>query len=201
MPHCFWAEFAASGKDIFRFDTRIYIDPVSNIKEKDCCIGAVIGKNPGSAKAAAVGNGIQPIELNGDKLLPSVRNIVLKSYNKADIQPPERAYIQILNLFYLCNPNLNQAVSALKKNQNAANCPTENLSFPWVWYVWGCASKSLNPFKSRFLKLKSDNHFYYDKIRSMVVTGPASVSAFAKHTQGLKHEYVVPYLAGIVKKG
>jgi hypothetical protein len=130
MPHCFWAEFAESGKDVFRFDTRIYIDPVSDIEDKDCCIGAVIGKNPGSAKSAAVGNGIQPIELDGDKLLPSVRNIVLKSYGEAGIQPPQRAYIQVLNLFYLCNPDLGQAVSALKKNQNAANCPTENLFFP-----------------------------------------------------------------------
>jgi hypothetical protein len=200
MPHCFWAEFEKSGKDVFRFDTRIYINPVSKIGDSYCCIGAVIGKNPGSAKSAAAGSGIQPIILDGDKLLPTVRSIVLKSYREAGIQPPQNGYIQVLNLFYLCSPDLGQALSALKKNHNAANCPAENLSFPWVWYVWGKASETLNPYKTRFSKLKSDNHFYYDKEKSEVIAEPASVSAFAKHTQGLKHAYIVPYLAGIIKK-
>lgn len=201
MPHYFWAEFAESRKDIFRFDTRIYINSINGIENNDCCLGAVVGKNPGSAKSVAIGNGLQPIELDGDKLLPTVRNIVLKSYNEASIQPPQRGYIQVLNLFYLCNPDFAQAISDLKKNQNAQNCLTENLSFPWVWYVWGGASETLNPYKGRFSKLKSSNHFYYDKKKSKVVAKPASVSAFAKHTQGLKHEYLVPYIAEVIKKG
>ncbi len=201
MPHYYWAEFVESGRDVFRFDTRIYINSIDSIERNDCCIGAIVGKNPGSAKPVAIRNGIQPIKLDGDKLLPTVRNIIIKSYKEAGIQPPPKGYIQVLNLFYLCNPDLGQAISALKENKNTRYCLTENLSFPWVWYVWGSVSEILNPYKGRLSMLQSINHFYYDKEKSKMVAEPASVSVFAKHTQGLKHVYVVPYIAGVIRNG
>ena len=201
MSHFFWAEFVEIGNDTFRFNTRIYLNPVTGIVNGDHCIGAVVGKNPGSAKSIAVGNGIQPIELDGDKLLPTVRNIVIKAYNASGTHIPDRGYVQVLNLFYLCNPNLDKAISELINNSNAQNDPTESLSFPWVWYVWGSKSEMLNPYKRRFTNLNTSNHFYYDKELSKVIAKPASESAFAKHTQGLKHAFVVPYISGVIKNG
>ncbi len=199
MSHYFWAEFLELGNDTFRFDTRIYLHPIKRIKNGDHCIGAVVGKNPGSAKSTAVGTGIKAIELDGDKLLPTVRNIIIKAYNESGIHIPERGYVQVLNLFYLCNPNLDKAISEVENNTNAKNDPAENLSFPWVWYVWGSKSEILNAYKGRFSSLKSNNHFYYDKELSKVVSKPATERSFAKHTQGLKHALVVPYISGVIE--
>lgn len=199
MPKYFWAEFIEKGVNIFRFDTRIYINSVNSIEINDNCIGAIVGKNPGSAKSTSIDNGIQPINLDGDKLLPTVRNIIVKSYKESGINCPERGYIQVLNLFYLCNPNLDEALSELKKINCTYTCPTENLFFPWVWYVWGGASNALNPFKTRFSQLNSTNHFYYDKELYKVIDKPASNYSFAKHTQGLRHVLVVPYISDLIK--
>jgi len=199
MSHYFWAEFEKIGDDIFRFDTRVYLNSISEIRETDHCVGAVVGKNPGAAKPSAIGKGIQPISLDGDKLLPTVRNIFVKSYREAGIDLPERGYIQILNLFYLCDENLGQAIAKLRKNHHAKNCLSENKYFPLIWYVWGDSSDDLNPFKERFKQLQSRHHFYYDKIHDHVVSEPASISCFAKHTQGLRHDSMVPYIAELIK--
>lgn len=199
MSHYFWAEFEKVDGDIFRFDTRVYLNAISEIRATDHCVGAVVGKNPGSAKSSAIGKGIQPISLDGDKLLPTVRNVFVKSYGEAGIDLPERGYIQILNLFYLCDENLGQAIATFKENRHAKNCLSENKHFPLIWYVWGDSSDELNPFKERFEQLKSSHHFYYDKVNGNVVSEPASISCFAKHTQGLRHDSVVPYIAKIIK--
>ena len=200
MSH-YWAEFTQLGKDTFRFDTRIYIRSINSTEKSDRCVGAVVGKNPGSAKAGIIGKGIQPIELEGDKLLPTVHNIVKKAYMAAGIQTPERGYIQVLNLFYLCNPDLGKAIIALKENKCARNCSTENRSCPWIWYVWGGASEALTPYQNRLSNLIGNDHFYYDKEKSKVIAESPFATAFAKHTQGLKHDYVVPYIAGLLKNG
>jgi hypothetical protein len=117
------------------------------------------------------------------------------------MNPPTSGYIQVLNLFYLCDPDLGRALEKIRTNDKAQNCLTENTIFPWVWYVWGGESSALSPFKERFSQLNSRHHFYYDKSLSKVVDKPASKSAFAKHTQGLKHEYVVPYISGLINNG
>jgi len=201
---CFWAEFVKIGNDTFRFDTRIYLKPISKIKRSDHCIGAVVGKNAGSAKSTASEKGLQLIDLDGDKLLPTVRNIIIDSYKRAGDELPKNGYIQVLNLFYLCNPKLNQAISAISTNKEGVNCPTENQKFPWVWYAWGngqCkkTSKQLNPYKGRFVNLKSNNHFYLDPKTEKVVSEQPSEIEFAKHIQGLTREHVVPYISELIK--
>jgi hypothetical protein len=45
-------------------------------------------------------------------------------------------------LFYLCNPSLNEAIAAIKKNKGVKNCHTEGRTFPWVFYVWGGQNKN-----------------------------------------------------------
>ena len=196
----FWAEFKKLGNNIFRFDTRIYLDPIDEIKDSDNCIGAIVGRNPGSAKAGIIGKGMQPIAPDGDKLLPIVRNIVCQAFDMAEIKIPQRGYIQVLNLFYLCGPDLKEAISDLEQNEYARNCLTEQKEFPWIWYVWGGESKSLNPYKARSLKLKSNQHFYLNQRIGKVMSEIPTNSSFAKHAQGLKRDLVIPYLSDILKR-
>ena len=195
----FWAKFEDIDEDTFRFDTRIYLHNVEAPKEGDICIGAIVGKNPGSAKSSVNNSELQPINLDGDKLLPTVRNIVTKAYEQAQTPLPERGFVQVLNLFYLCNPDLEAAITSFEQSNGSKNCSSENGHFPWVWYVWGGKSDKLSPFKKRFAAINTANHFYFDKERSCIVNKLASANVFAKHTQGLKHEYVVPYIAQLVK--
>jgi len=76
----FWAKFEKVDGQIFRYDTRLYIHSIKSPCNEDNCIGAIVGKNPGSAKANNENNcSLQEINLDGDKLLPTVRNIIEKS--------------------------------------------------------------------------------------------------------------------------
>lgn len=47
----YWAKFKKIDDNIFRFDTRVYLNPTKSPGENDICIGAIVGKNPGSAIA------------------------------------------------------------------------------------------------------------------------------------------------------
>lgn len=47
----YWAKFKKVDDDTFRFDTRIYLIKISEPSDDYICIGAVVGKNPGSAIA------------------------------------------------------------------------------------------------------------------------------------------------------
>ena len=194
----FWAKFIDSEENTYRMDTRIYLNAVNAPGEADVCVGAVIGKNPGSAQASLQSDDLQPISLDGDKLLPTVRNIVLKSYREVGMSPPVNSYVQVLNLFYLCDPNLDSAISSMMVNKSPLTCPSEDQNFHWVWYVWGGESEYLDSLKSRFSNLKSDDHFYYDSRRSELCKRPAQSGDFAKHTQGLKHEYIIPHLSSLI---
>jgi len=196
----FWARFEEIDRSLYRYDTRIYIKPVNNIKEDDVCLGAVVGKNPGSAKGE-VSHNLKEIDLDKDKLLPTVRNIFLKAYELANIELPVRAYIQVLNLFYLCEPDLNLAKDEAKGKIIKGICKTENKDFPFVWFVWGGNDNFLNSYKNRFSSLKSKQPFYYDNKKGEVIQNiPTDISS-AKHTQGLTHDFVVPHIANVLKNG
>jgi hypothetical protein len=69
-----------------------------------------------------------------------------------------------------------------------------------VWYVWGGENKTLNQFKQRFQKMDTPHHFYFDPQRIKIIESVPSEHDFAKHTQGLKHEYVIPFLSLLLKK-
>jgi len=153
-----------------------------------------VGKNPGSAKAGNPSTlSLQKIRLDGDKLLPTVRNIVLKAYTAAGKQPPRGSYIQVLNIFYLCDPVLSRAINSINRHTNLAVCQTETQSFPWVWYVWGNENPLLSEFKTRFSGLNTKVHFYFDKNEDVVVSATPGLKSFAKHTQGLKQEKIIAY--------
>jgi hypothetical protein len=48
-------------------------------QESGKCVGAIVGKNPGSAKPTQLGVW-GPLNLDGDKMLPSVRNRFVAAY-------------------------------------------------------------------------------------------------------------------------
>lgn len=197
----FWAEFRKINNEMFRFNTRIYLNNILTPEENDICIGAVVGKNPGTAKPSNVVGCIQPINLDGDKLLPNVRSILLKSYARENLSIPERGYVQVLNLFYLCNANLEEAINSINKIPSPIICNSEEKLFPWLWYLWGGSDFSLNKFKNRFASINTKSHFYYNQSAARIENSAATKDSFARHTQGLSHELVVPYIASILKAG
>ena len=197
MSH-FWAKFLSVDGETFRIDTRIYLNDIDAQKKDDVCIGAIVGKNPGSAKPSASSVELQPIELDGDKLLPTVRNIITKAYLEVHALLPERGYIQVLNLFYLCNPIFSDAIASIGKVAEPPHCKSESGIFPWVWYLWGDESDDLNPYKERFSKICANHHFFFDNRAKEIKDRLPNGHEFARHTQGLKHEYVIPHIAQII---
>jgi len=196
---CYWARFERKGSEYFRYDTRVYLEDVDTVERQDACIGAVVGKNPGSARPTnPSGSVIQPIDLANYKLLPNIQSIVSKAYSHRQIQMPSRAYVQILNLFYLCDADLSSGLDKLK--HLAGNfCDTESREFPWVWYVWGDNDPRLSELKLRFHNLRSRRHLFYDPSQSQIRTHCPRPEEFARHTQGLRHDLVVPALASCIE--
>lgn len=194
----FWAKFEKYGNDIFRLDTRIYLDDIKEPNIMDKCIGAVVGKNPGSAKRSNNSASLQAIDLNGDKLLPTVKNIIQKAYQEANINPPKNAYIQVLNLFYLCNKNLDEAIVSMKNSHGPKTCKSEEKIFPWIWYVWGAQDNTLDSYKKRFFRIQAGSHFFYDKNNGKIQNNVPDTKDFAKHTQGLRHDLIVPYIVTLL---
>ena len=196
----FWARFQKVENDIFRYDTRIYLTEIRIPHETDTCIGAIVGKNPGSAKAKDLSqSALQEIYLDGDKLLPSVRNIVLKSYSNAGKQITDGEYIQVLNLFYLCDPDLTNAIKSIRKYHSPMHCDSESKVFQWVWYVWGGEDENLTDFKIRFSKVNTTRHFYFGGDSKSIINNMPGARDKARHTQGLTHELVIPYIGRILK--
>jgi len=191
----YWAKFKEHD-NLYRFDTRIYFESVNEILDRDECIGAVVGKNPGSAipNGAATGQFCE-INLNNDKFLPTVRSIIRKSNPNI----VGRKYIQILNLFYLCNPNLGEAIKDFESANYPKICETETKKFPWVWFMWGLYKKKLTSKKKRFTDIQTSKKFYLDNQTGKVVESFPEDSVCAKHTQGMKQDLVIPYLRQILK--
>jgi len=159
VPH-YWAKFKTVDSAVFRFDTRIYLHSIDKPADNDATVGCVIGKNPGSALGEIGRRRLAPIALSGDKFLPTVRAIVSKAYLAAELPLPERGYIQVLNLFYLCNRHLVEAKRSYAAVQRPPRCPAEKLSFPWAWYVWGGTDRTLDPLKKRFRRRKDGSAFF-----------------------------------------
>ncbi|SFK54556.1 hypothetical protein [Methylophaga sulfidovorans] len=200
--HTYWANFKNIDGYLFRFDTRIYLKPISDVLPNDECIGAVVGKNPGSASPLYHSDGIIPIDIGNDKLLPTLKSLIEKSYNNSNLSLPDRKYIQVMNLFYLCEHNLPLAIHKNMRSQKAITCKSECNNYPWIWYLWGNGrdnnAKLLNAFKQRFRTIKSEHHFYLDKNSSQIVWSMPDATDFAKHLQGIPHRKVLPTISYLI---
>lgn len=193
----YWAKFKRheSGR-IFRFETRVYLSDIPKCTSTDPVIGAVIAKNPGSAQpSAGAPRTIQPIQLANDRLLPTVRSIVRKAYRGAKTDAPQRGYIQVLNLFYLCDNDFKHAIREISRIDNPPIDPAESKRFPWVFYLWGDYTHNKAQFIQRFTDLDARHHFYFDKNDTIVVPGVPVEKSFAKHTQGLNQKPIIEHMA------
>lgn len=191
----YYARFEPVAEQVFRFDTRIYLGK-HNTEEGGECVGAIVGKNPGSAKPTQLGV-LAPLNLAGDKMLPSVRNRFIAAYQKAGKSIPANAFVQVWNLFYLCNPNLGAACSEMSRSVNPTLCPSENKKPKITWFAWGGNDGYLNPFKQRFLADQGSG-FYYNHRSRMIVSRIPSITDFAKHPQGMPATPIVNHLAGLL---
>lgn len=174
---------------------------ISKPSDDDICIGAVVGKNPGSAISAENINGsLQSIDLNGDQLLPNVKSILTKAYESVNKSIGTNEYIQVLNLMYICDKDLSNAISRISQYDKLSYCETEQKSYPFIWYVWGNSDKNLNEFKKRFSGINANNHFYIHTQTKKICANVPGISEPARHTQGLPHDLVVPFISKLVEQ-
>jgi hypothetical protein len=131
-------------------------------------------------------------------MLPSVRNRFVAAYQKSGKTVPENAFVQIWNLFYPCNPCLEEACFALSSFQNPPLCRSESITPKVLWFAWGDSNSRLNMYKTRFLSRNYPNSFFYDpKIKSIVGCKPTELH-FAKHPQGMLASPVVDHLVNVL---
>ena len=181
---------------LFRFDTRIYLNGYEP-ENTGNCVGAIIGKNPGSAMPNKL-NELIPLELNGDKMLPTVRNRFIDGYILAKKEIPSNSFVRVWNLFYICDADLSSACQKVASYKELLICSTEDEAVPIVSYGWGGYDEQLNYFKERFIDKAWPRQFYYDHERSCVITNPPTIQSFAKHTQGMPSKPVNEYLANVL---
>ena len=127
-----------------------------------------------------------------------MKSILLKSYEYSNKDIENNSYIQVLNLMYICDKDLKQAINKHKKHSSVVFCDTEKKSFPFIWYVWGGSNVGINKYKDRFSQLNRSEHFYFDNKSKIIVESFPSSQDSARHTQGLSHDFVVPYISTIV---
>lgn len=193
----YYARFEIREGSLFRFDTRIYLGN-GEPNEKSYCVGAVVGINPGSARYRVL-NEYQQLELGKDKMLPFVRNRFIAAYRKACRQPPHGAYVQILNVFYLCNEHLSQAITQLEQFSNPPMCPGEQSTFPITWYAWGAESAQLAALKQRFMKRHDLQSSFMNRDRQTFGTGVPNQMEFAKHPRGMPALPIEEKLASLLQ--
>ena len=205
--NCYWAYFKEENGEIFRFDTRIYFQPIDKPSDNDECICAVIGMNPGSAKPQKINNNeIQEIILDKDKTLPNIKSIFLEANNEKRLNTKNK-YIQVLNLFYLCNENANVAKEKAKTElskylSEQYICPSEKNKFNFIFYAWGLA-KGINNYKTRFIDKNdhfSKNHLWFDKETEKVMTILPNKNDKVKHPIGLTHENLILPIRSLLNK-
>jgi len=192
----YFARFEKVDGVLFRFDTRIYLNGYDPSKNSSC-VGAIVGKNPGSAIPKTLSE-LVPLELNGDKMLPTVRNRFIDGYKLAKKKISLNSFVRVWNLFYICDPDLNSACQKATNYKNLPTCSTENEGVPIVWYGWGGHDQRLNLFKERFIAKTWPHQFFYDHNKSCVNTQPPTIKSFAKHTQGMPSKPVNEHLANVI---
>jgi hypothetical protein len=195
---CYWACFKNENGNIFRFDTRIYFQPIDKPSDKDKCICAVIGMNPGSAKPKNMkSNEIQEIVIGKDKTLPNIKSIFFKAYGKTNFDGAHK-YIQVLNLFYLCNEKASvaksQAINNISKYLSESYiCPSEKNKFNFIFYAWGL-TKGIDEYKTRFIDKNnslSDYYIWFDKEKGEIKTTLPNKNDNVKHPIGLPHGKII----------
>lgn len=193
----FVAKFQRINGNLFRFDTRIYLGSFTKDSPSHC-IGAIIGKNPGSAKPRTLDT-LEPLQLDGDRMLPFVGNRFCAAFQQLGQTLPPNSFVRVWNLFYLCNANLKQAKSTFSTVPGEHFCPTESEEVPLSWFGWGGDDQKLNPFKARFLGRELRTPFFFNsRTRRVQATLPSATDP-AQHTQGMPALPIETYLVEILR--
>lgn len=192
----FVARFEKIDGHLFRFDTRVYLESYTP-DTRSQCVGAIIGKNPGSAKPRNVGR-LEPLDLDGDKMLPFVGNRFRAAYEGLRKPVPENGFVRVWNLFYVCNASLAQAIRTYSALSTHPFCPTENERPPLVWFGWGGNYFALNPFKNRFLQREHTQPFFFNNRTKNVQATVPLVQEAARHTQGMSKVPIELHLSGLL---
>ena len=128
---------------------------------------------------------------------------ITKAYRTAGKPVMPNSYVRVLNLFYLCDPDLNQARRRMREFPNHPNpidC-AENNTFPFVFYAWGGPNDGLNCYKDRFINtLRTNNYIWFDYRANKIKKTQPFRTDFVKHIQGLPHKNIMSELAVILKK-
>ncbi len=144
---------------------------------------------------------MQAIKLGKDMLLRFVRNTVQEAYKTKGM--PTYAYVQVLNLFYLCDQKL---IDAVRKHKGipylAIDLAEDERSFGWLWYVWGDDDTYLNSLKNRF-DGKTKNDLFFGRTAtprkySAILSKFPALTELAHHTQGLATNDVIAALKKVV---
>lgn len=197
MP--FFARFRIHEGHQFRLDTRIYLRDGDKPGDSDTCVAAIIGKNPGSANPRRYDQ-LAELSLDGDKLLPCVRNRFVAAYAMAGLAIPQGAFIRVWNLVYLCNPRLSAAIAALGTIRRPLVCATEDTSPRIVWYAWGPPNAKLIHFTSRFIARRAVRPFYFEIDSKAVVAAKPQPHSKVRHTQGMSARPIEKHLAQQIGK-
>jgi hypothetical protein len=190
----YYAHFSNVNGELFRLDTRIYLNNCDQPSPDDTCVAAVVGKNPGSAVPRRLGS-LARLDLNKDNMLPRVRNDFIAAYEKAGKQIPKGAFIRVWNLFYLCGEDLGVAIRSYRQIKTPLFCPSEKNHPSLVWFVWGGSHRILDLMKVRFAGLAVSHPCFYDWVNRVMKEGVPRTCDFAKHPQGLLRSEVAPFLA------
>jgi len=120
---------------------------------------------------------------------------VRKGFDEAGLAWPDRGYVRVLNLFYLCDRNLRTARQTVAAIGNPPVCPSERGRSPWTWFAWGGPDPQLDTLKERFARRRWARPFFVSTRSGRLEQRLPATRDFARHTQGMPHAGVVAFLA------
>ncbi len=147
MSYCFTAQFKNlnlnGSSAVVRHNTRLWFnkDTLPSLTE-GICVGAVVGLNPGSAIGPA--NTSIDVVADCDPTMQRILKTFEIAYELKNNAIPKKAYIQLLNLFYLREKHAPTATRIKDQNSDVLQLhqdPAESRIYPFLWLAWGNAGR------------------------------------------------------------
>jgi len=203
----YYAQFKQINGHSFRFDTQIYLHdrPIPQKRDTENCVAAVVMMNPGSATPLSASGDWERI--GADHTLGTVRNRFRDAYKINGEKIPVKAFVQVWNLFYLCDADSPHALTTLAEYRQTFGDPDrsecEDLPNPkFIWFAWGGREPSegvehYNSLKNKFRSKNCLHTFYYghkespdyDPCTASVIAGTPGSDDFVKHPLYLMNKH------------
>jgi|SRR5690554_4805612 len=200
----YYAKFKKENNHTIRTDTRIYFGKEKPTSTEGNCLGVFFLKNPGSASPKKFDE-LYELEIKNDKTLPWIANTYLQVITELKSEVSNNDYIRVLNLFTICERDIDLAISLLQKY----SCYLESIEYskvPFLFIGWGNDEK-LNSLREKYLpELKKFNDVtffveYYHlnrKINFILREGLPRNGMKVKHPIGLRQNIVVEKIKNIL---